>query len=60
MCLGSLRCDFESVVFQPPSDLAVFSLVSVQYDAVTWTKGLDLAPDAMHDELQRNGEWRLR
>jgi hypothetical protein len=26
---------------------------------VTWPGELDLAPDAMHDELQKNGGWLL-
>jgi hypothetical protein len=27
---------------------------------VAWPTGQDLAPDAMHDEIARNGRWILR
>jgi len=27
---------------------------------VTWANGVDLAPDAMHDQIKRNGVWVLR
>jgi hypothetical protein len=46
-------------VFEPLRDPAVFSRASVQLGAVEWPGGVDLAPDAMHDEIRRNGEWIL-
>ena len=39
---------------------AAFAAVGVQDDAVVWKNGLDLAPDAMYDEIKRNGVWVLR
>jgi hypothetical protein len=27
--------------------------------AVTWPGEIDLAPDAMHDEIKKNGKWVL-
>jgi hypothetical protein len=38
---------------------AEFSRVSVIDGVVTWPGELDLAPDAMHEQISRNGEWIL-
>lgn len=38
----------------------MFAAVGVQDAAVVWENGLDLAPDAMYDEIKRNGVWVLR
>jgi hypothetical protein len=46
-------------VFSQLSDPACFSLVSVDDGVVTWPGELDLAPDAMHDEIKLHGEWVL-
>ncbi|MBN8508752.1 MAG: DUF2442 domain-containing protein [Burkholderiales bacterium] len=37
-----------------------FDRVGVEHGAVTWACGLDLAPDAMYDEVRQNGRWVLR
>ena len=42
------------------ADPDVFSQTFVLYGAVTWPGELDLAPDAMYDEIKANGEWILR
>ena len=34
-----------------------FETVQVVDGVVTWPDELDLAPDAMHDEIKRNGRW---
>lgn len=47
-------------VFRALADPAIFADVSVVFGAVTWGNGVDLAPDAMYDEIKRNGEWVLR
>ena len=47
-------------VFAELRDPAKFAQVGVGFGAVMWANGLDLAPDAMHDELARNGVWVLR
>jgi hypothetical protein len=45
-------------VFSHLSDPVKFSQVTVVGGAVTWPGELDLAPDAMHEEIkQRGGEW---
>jgi hypothetical protein len=36
-----------------------FQRVMVVDGVVTWPGELDLAPDAMHDELEKKGEWLL-
>ena len=49
---------FFRVVFAHLSDPAKFQQVTVVGGAVTWPGELDLAPDAMHEEIkQRGGEW---
>ncbi len=45
-------------VFSHLNDPAQFRQVTVVGGAVTWPGELDLAPDAMHEEIkQRGGEW---
>lgn len=44
-------------VFAGLRDRALFDQVRVEYGAVTWPGKIDLAPDAMHAEIQRNGQW---
>jgi hypothetical protein len=46
-------------VFRQLADPEVFAKVYVEYGAVTWPGEIDLAPDAMHDELKARGEWIL-
>jgi hypothetical protein len=47
-------------VFAALRDPAVFGRVYLDYGAVTWPGEIDLAPDAMHDEIARNGHWTPR
>jgi hypothetical protein len=47
-------------VFEALKDPVLFKKVYVEYGAVTWPGELDLAPDAMYDEIKKNGEWVLR
>jgi hypothetical protein len=44
-------------VFRELADPVAFSKAFVLDGAVTWPTGQDLAPDAMHDEIARNGRW---
>ena len=37
----------------------VFSAVTVEFGAVTWPGGIDLAPDAMYAALKASGKWIL-
>lgn len=40
-------------------ELALFEQVAAIDGVVTWPGELDLAPDAMHDEIRRSGQWVL-
>lgn len=47
-------------VFAALADPDVFAQVYVELGAVTWPGEIDLAPDAMHDEIRKNGIWKLK
>jgi hypothetical protein len=44
-------------VFAALRDEKVFRQVTVTLGAVTWPGDLDLAPDAMHREINQHGRW---
>jgi hypothetical protein len=46
-------------VFSALSDPEVFASVQVFLGAVTWSNGVDLAPDAMYAALRDHAEWVL-
>lgn len=46
-------------VFASLKDKEYFSKVHVSNGVVCWPGELDLAPDAMHSEIKRNGLWVL-
>ena len=46
-------------VFVALRDDHVFNAVFLEHVAVTWPGELDLAPDAMYDEIKAKGEWVL-
>ncbi len=43
-------------VFAALKDIHLFNQVHLEYGAVTWPGEIDLAPDAMYDEIKRHGE----
>lgn len=47
-------------VFAQLQDVELFKQVFIEHGAVTWPGELDLAPDAMHDEIQKHGQWTLK
>jgi Protein of unknown function (DUF2442) len=47
-------------VFERLRDPGKFAEVHVSGGAVTWPGGLDLAPDAMYDEIKANGRWTIK
>ena len=57
--LSRLVASGRAGVFAGLRDPAVFALVRVEHGAVTWPGDIDLAPDAMHDELKEHGVWIL-
>lgn len=46
-------------VFEKLKDPAVFNQLRVTDGYVSWPGELDLAPDAMYDEIKEHGEWLL-
>jgi len=46
-------------VFEVIKDPEFFKRLSVTDGFVSWPGELDLAPDAMYDEIKANGEWVL-
>lgn len=47
-------------VFMPLQQADFFAKVFVSDGVVAWPGEIDLAPDAMHDEIKRHGEWILK
>jgi hypothetical protein len=50
----------EAGVFAKLMDITTFNQVHLEYGAVTWPNEIDLAPDAMYDEIKSNGIWILK
>jgi hypothetical protein len=46
-------------VFEALRDPALFAQVSCQEGFVEWPGEIDLAPDAMYDEIRQHGQWIL-
>jgi len=46
-------------VFAKLADPSLFAQVTLDSGAVSWPGELDLAPDAMYDAIQKDGEWLL-
>jgi hypothetical protein len=49
----------EAGVFAKLKDVAVFNQAHIECGAVTWPNEIDLAPDAMYDEIKSRGVWIL-
>jgi Protein of unknown function (DUF2442) len=47
-------------VFAALRDEEIFRQVTVSLGAVTWPGNLDLAPEAMHREIKKHGNWIIR
>jgi Protein of unknown function (DUF2442) len=46
-------------VFSTLATPKVFEAVHVQYGAVVWENGVDIAPDAMYAAIKAHGKWVL-
>ena len=46
-------------IFAQLRDPGLFAQAYVEYGAVVWPGEIDLAPDAMYDEIRKNGRWVL-
>lgn len=57
--MAKLVYSSEAGVFAALRDEALFRQVYLKWGAVTWSGELDLAPDAMYDEIKQHGEWLL-
>jgi hypothetical protein len=44
-------------IFAKLRDLGLFAQVNVEHGAVVWPGEIDLAPDAMYDEIKKHGRW---
>lgn len=47
-------------VFAGLRDINAFNQVHIEHGAVIWPGEIDLAPDAMHDEIKQHGTWTLK
>jgi hypothetical protein len=47
-------------VFAALKNQDLFNQAYLEYGVLTWPGEIDLAPDAMHDAITRNGRWVLR
>ena len=47
-------------VFESLKDPLIFEQAHVSDGVVTWPGDLDLAPDAMYQEIKSHGQWVLR
>ncbi len=47
-------------VFEPLRNEEFFRQVHLDSGAVAWPGNIDLAPDAMYEEIKAKGEWLLR
>lgn len=46
-------------VFATLRDISLFNQVHLEHGVATWPGEIDLAPDAMHDEIKFHGKWIL-
>jgi hypothetical protein len=51
--------DYFTGVLERLRDPAQFAQVFLDQGAVAWPGGIDLAPDAMYEQIRANGEWVL-
>lgn len=47
-------------VFASLGDPLVFKQVFIQHGVATWPGDIDLAPDAMYDEIRLHGRWVVK
>ena len=47
-------------VFEPLKNPQFFNQVFIDSGVVAWPNEVDLAPDAMYQEIKKHGEWILQ
>jgi hypothetical protein len=57
--LSKLVMSDSAGIFAALRDPALFAQVYLEYGAVMWPGEIDLAPDAMYDEIKKQGRWVL-
>jgi hypothetical protein len=57
--MKSLILGQKAGVFAKLRDITLFNKVRIELGAATWPGEIDLAPDAMYDEIKQNGKWVL-
>ena len=57
--LSRLVMSDKAGVFAVLRDPALFGRAYVEYGVVVWPGEIDLAPDAMYDEIKKQGRWVL-
>jgi len=57
--LAAIVTSADAGVFAALRDPQFFSRVYLEYGAVTWPNGADLAPDAMHRAIREHGVWTV-
>jgi len=57
--LSALIASPNAGIFARLQDRVLFEQVHVDLGAVVWPGDLDLVPDAMHDAIKQDGEWRI-
>jgi Protein of unknown function (DUF2442) len=57
--LSHLVMSDKAGIFAALRDTTLFAKAFVEYGAVTWPGEIDLAPDAMYDEIKKQGRWVL-
>lgn len=58
--LKSLIFDQHAGVFSQLKDQQLFKQVHLSYGVATWPGEIDLAPDVMHDHIQKHGYWNIK
>ncbi|MGB8841336.1 MAG: hypothetical protein WCC64_09695 [Aliidongia sp.] len=59
LLMAALVASAQAGVFARLSDPTLFAQASVEHGAVTWSGGLNLAPDAMYAAIAERGEWKI-
>ncbi len=58
--MGRLITSQKAGIFAKLRDINIFNKVCIEYGAVAWPNEINLAPDAMYDEIKSNGVWTLK
>lgn len=58
--LNALIHSSQSGVFSTLANPAIFIQAHIHFGAVTWPGEIDLAPDAMYDEIKAHGKWVVK